>query len=198
MTFKIILVLPCVGEPYIWKNLAYKIITEKMIQDAVHGYELEVDASSVGIHPMFANRWRIASDLLEEQDVKVYVNEYGADKCSVNMASIRYTKDFVNGAILSKEQWDKLPMKVSETPYFGDIILTVPFKTLIKHINPDCMKLVGRVYAKPTGRPDEKEFHWSINKSEVKKFTKPKPTLIMNKIANDVFKHMRANINKST
>jgi hypothetical protein len=133
-----IVILPCEGSPYVWKNMLFSTTTKG---DKVHitrelniavcindvfGIAEEIDPMSLRIHPSFTNRWRIAEKLLLRKGVKVFVNPDGMENCSPNMACLRLERDLPSS--FTVEQYKKAPYKVSRTPYFGDIALVVSHK----------------------------------------------------------------------
>jgi len=146
---KIILVLPCEGSPFIWKNKVFNTKTKEgqsdhatQLQKAVRGGIETIDKNALRIHPMFNDRWRIAADLLKERDVAVYANEEGMYECSPNMAVLLLEKDYssLSGGTINAAQFRALPVR--PRPLFGDVALTMPYETLKKHIDADAMKLV--------------------------------------------------------
>ena len=128
-----IVILPCQGEPYVWKNVMYRMDTKS---DKVHltreikqilcvGLnEVEpINPYMLKIHPMFTNRWRIANDLLRCKGVEVFVCDDYEDY-SPNMACLRVERDLPQS--FTMEQYEKAPFKVSRTPYFGDVAMVIP------------------------------------------------------------------------
>jgi len=144
-TTKAIIVLPCEGSPYLWKNTIYntkgKVQKEQFfteIQKVVRGRMEEINPTMLRIHPMFENRWRIADALRIRKGVEVYVNENGDNDCGANMACLRLERDIPDGMITAK-QYMSAPLKVARAPYFGEIALVVPYKELTA--------VIGNTYA---------------------------------------------------
>jgi hypothetical protein len=148
-TSKYIVVLPCEGSPFIWKNRIFNTKTKdgktelfNESRKVVRGDVESIDPASVRIHPMFENRWSIAQQLLREKDVEVYANEDGIRECSPNMGTLIGQKDFssVSGKSITFEMMKALPIKYR--PLHGEIALIVPHPVLVKHITPAALKLV--------------------------------------------------------
>ena len=148
-TTKVIIILPCEGTPYIWKNKTYSTKTKKdcveiskELHKAVRG-EAEIhDASSLKIHPMFENRWRIASILAGKDNVELFLNSDGLKDGMANMACLCVERDTKAGKAYTAEEYLALPMRVRRDPFFGDVALVVPYATLMAEVSPSAMKLV--------------------------------------------------------
>ena len=145
---KVILVLPTVGSPFLWKskvfntaNKAGKKVLESELRKVVRGGSQKIENGTMRIHPMFENRWKIAEALLKEKDVEIYGNENGMERCSPNMACLRLERE-IGGGMMTMERYLSLPLKVSRVPYFGEIGIVMPHKVLLKQIHPDCLTLV--------------------------------------------------------
>jgi hypothetical protein len=143
-TSKAIIVLPCEGSPYLWKNRIYntkgKMQKEQFaseIQKVVRGGMEKIDPTMMRIHPMFENRWRIADALRTRKGVEVYVNENGMNACTANMACLCLERDIPNGMI-SVAQYTSAPLKIAR-PYFGEIALVVRYDELTA--------VIGNTYA---------------------------------------------------
>ena len=144
-TEKAIIVLPCEGSPYLWKNTIYntkgKMRKQQFcdeIRKVVRGGVQKIDPIMMRIHPMFENRWRIADALRIRKGVEVYVNENGTNKCAPNMACLSLIRDTPSGMI-TVQQYLSAPLMISRTPYFGEIALVVPHKELTD--------VIGNTYA---------------------------------------------------
>lgn len=145
---KVILVLPTVGSPFLWKskvfNTANKVgkgVLESELRKVVRGGSQKIENATMRIHPMFENRWKIADALLKETEVEIYGNENGGNECSPNMACLRLER-VLGGGMITMEEYKALPLKVARVPYFGEIGVVMPHKVLRKHIHPDCLTLV--------------------------------------------------------
>lgn len=155
-TMKYIVVLPCMGSPYIWKNKVFSTKTKegkaelgKELKKVVRG-NIEAFAQDPSrfarIHPMFVEereRWGVADKLLKLKDARVYVNEEGRDMCCPNMAVIVMHKDFSNLSVISADIIKALPLTVSRVPLFGEIAIVVSVPDLQKVVAPDALKLVN-------------------------------------------------------
>jgi hypothetical protein len=146
---KVILVLPTVGSPYLWKSKVFdtsnkvgKDVLASELRKVVRGGSQKIENTTMKIHPMFENRWKIADAILKEKDVEIYGNENGGNECSPNMACLRLERVLGGGGMMSAEQYMALPLKVARVPYFGEIGVVMPHKVLRKHIHPDCLTLV--------------------------------------------------------
>ena len=133
-TDKYVVVVPCWGAPYI-SGVYVKGKTDsnlKLLQQAVMGGIEEIARSDFRIHPMFSQserRWAIASVLLANRRVKVWVNDNGRNKMGVN-----------TGTIVTPE----IRAAQSGCPHIhGDIALVVPKEVFesIK-INPRSLFLI--------------------------------------------------------
>lgn len=158
---QVIVVLPTFGCPFIWKGEEYKEVEFKELQKVVRGGIEMIDNRFIRIHPLFMDdengkkpgqaRWNLVSKLISDKTVEIYANDEGHYKCSPNMACMRLD---------------------CPVPYFGDIALIVPTKTLKKYTTIDYLSLVrikestdkeyesslgGYVY-EPYNDKDEKEF----------------------------------------
>lgn len=148
-TTKIILVLPCEGTPYIWKNKVFNIKNKEELSSlskdvgTIVGGEVERgDTNMLRIHPSFGNRWRIADALRQKEGVNMYLNGNGMLEGLPNMACMRMVRDVPNGKGISYEDYMKAPLRVARAPYFGDVALVMPLITLKEEIDPEAMKLV--------------------------------------------------------
>jgi hypothetical protein len=175
---KVIVVLPCEGSPYIWKNKIFNTKTSagkselfEQSQKVVRGSVERCDRTTLLIHPMFENRWSIAQELLRHPDAEVYMNENGIYECSPNMATVRLEVDYskAKGALTHKE-FLALPKRPSRVPFFGDIALVVPYTLLQSVIDPDAMRPVriSDYYAemgivRPAPESDEFGYHYEEN-----------------------------------
>jgi hypothetical protein len=169
---KVILVLPCEGSPFIWKNKCYTTkdkegvmeLTEQLSK-AVGGDVERGDISMLRIHPSFGNRWSIASTLCQKKDVNMYLNENGMNACSPNMACLCLERDVPCGKPFSAAEYLAAPLRVRRAPFFGNVALVMPLKTLAEEIDPLAMKLV-RVedyykdfgWKEPTSPSDEADY----------------------------------------
>jgi len=147
---KVILTLPTTGSPFLWRNKIFntkdkagKTELSENIRKVVRGDVQQADLSSLRIHPMFDNRWRIVDALLRCEDAEVFVNEEGTYKCSPNMACLRLERDMSSfTGPISMERFMSLPLKVCKAPFFGDIAVVIPYKAFKGIADPESLKLV--------------------------------------------------------
>ena len=130
-TDKYIIVLPCEGSPYVWKNapITEKGLYKELCKVVRGGIEM-IDPTMMRIHPMFENRWRIADVLRQSKDVDIYANEDGLNSCTANMACLRLIRDIPFGKSITREDYMSAPLKAHRMPYLGEIALVVPEKTM--------------------------------------------------------------------
>lgn len=157
-TAKFIIVLPCEGAPYVWKNelfankgKGHKERFYEEIRTVIRGGLWEkIDPTMMRIHPMFENRWRIADLLRQKKGVEIYCNENGMNECAPNMACLRVVRDLPSGNNITMEQYMTAPLKFARAPYFGDIALVVSEKvllTVVKDIQSLFLVRVADYYA---------------------------------------------------
>ena len=135
VTAKFILVLPCEGAPYVWKNELFtnkgkmqKQHLSNEISKVVRGGTEKIDPTMMRIHPMFENRWCIANILRQRSGVELYGNENGRNEFTPNMACLRVVRDVPSPCTMA--QYHSAPLKVSRVPYFGELALVVSEKTM--------------------------------------------------------------------
>ena len=155
-TMKYIIVLPCMGSPYIWKNKVFSTKTKDgktallnelktVVRGCVEPFVQEPSCRYAFIHPMFQkenSRWAVADKLLKCKDARVYVNGDSCNECSPNMACLIKHKDISKLSDISMEIVDALPMTVAEAPLFGEVAIVVSVPDLQKVCAPDALKLV--------------------------------------------------------
>lgn len=164
-TAKFIIVLPCEGSPYIWKNELFankgKGHKERFygeIMKVIHGDFEKIDPTMMRIHPIFQNRWRIADLIRQKKGVEIYCNENGMNECAPNMACLRVVRDLPSGNTITMEQYTSAPLKIARAPYFGDIALVVSEKvllTVVKDIQSLFLVRVSDYYAEIGIKSDE-------------------------------------------
>ena len=112
-TATVIIVLPTIGQPYIWKASQYEKkdvkIRNKEVCKVVQGTVVFDCIDNLIIHPMFSNRWKLVSQLLSNkkhrEKVSLCVNANGLNDCCLNMACIN---------------------RMAFSPYAGELALIVP------------------------------------------------------------------------
>jgi hypothetical protein len=165
-TAKFIIVLPCEGAPYVWKNELFankgKGHKERFYEEIckiINGDLWEkIDPTMMRIHPMMQNRWRIADLLRQKKGVEIYCNENGMNDCTPNMACLRVVRDLPSGNTITMEQYHSAPLKIDRAPYFGEIAMVVSEKvlsTVVKDIQSLFLVRVADYYAEMGIEEDE-------------------------------------------
>lgn len=145
-----ILVLPCYGSPFIQDETAVRANSKEMralLNKAVGGdadrFEND-EYHKMVIHPSFHTndeRWNIAHRLMDRKDVKLFVHENGMNVCSANVACLYVHRDMPSG-FWSRDAMLKSPWVKRDAPFFGNIAMVVPVKTLMRLTSPDSLKLI--------------------------------------------------------
>ena len=108
---KVIIVLPCYGEPYVWKAKVYETKDEiyEEVADILHSLPTNGRKELLRIHPSFKGRWSLIRELLsnEKHLSKMYLYTHGN----------AYLKTYSNSACIN----------ISErVQYSTDLALIVP------------------------------------------------------------------------
>ena len=145
-----IVILPVYGSPFIYNDEPINVKqSKKLLNKAVEGEadQFENDEfHKMVIHPGFCERdkrWDIARRLTLRHDVKIFVHENGTNECCANVACLYIHRDmFGTSGYWTRDEMLKKPWIRRDAPFFGNIALLVPAKTLIKIVKPDALKMV--------------------------------------------------------
>ena len=133
MTARALFVLPVFGSPFLLGVVNTKDSKkhQALILKGVGGDCETAIRDSFFIHPMFCKenkRWAIAEILRRNRNTRIYCDENGVERCSVNMATV-LMPDYRNGGC--PHLW-------------GDLVMDVPLSAVKKLDYPlDCLTLAS-------------------------------------------------------
>jgi hypothetical protein len=146
-----IIVLPCYGAPFIKNGTAVRSNSKEMnalLNESVGGEQSRFENDEfhkMVIHPSFCEdekRWDIVRLLMGREDVQLFVHENGMNVCCPNMACLYVHRDMSGLRYWTRDDMIKKPWVKRDAPFFGDVAMVVPVKTLMRLTSPDCLKLI--------------------------------------------------------